>query len=903
MQKCNNPLVHSHNNNTNKVIRPQNSLLPPRLSVNTPSKSRLNKSQELNNRRVEAKTALTINQRRVCNEDLFDQFMEKSLTVPVHEALEPVLRIMFHGDTGILWIDQPENQALYSPSQRIKGLYTNSMPGFVFKTQSIIQIKDASCAPSGFIVDPRLGSQTSPMFFFPICDKAVIQIIRRSSTQGFNEADMECAQLLMHKFSIYGPSIFSTSRLIPLALNLFSNSPDRMNVVTMLSNHFQCGIVEIWKIDSTKNIGFCYDPSSREMVQRELNLVINRLVHAKTIVNDIHDKYGIFIGSTLNRSKNDIWCIICGNRKKTFNTSEESQLHAITPFVVKFITGFNSVNEQNLIASRLGELLNIFTLISFALTFEELHRVVTEQIASVFECEYAFVRFFSKKNPIPRSGLSKQVVESERVVSIEAPMDDEKYNPSIDSLPGVDPKSLIIAPIMTGSNNIAGLLYAINKKGGDAFEPFDISIAGSLASFIGASSLHCKRIKVYESLAHCVCTEGNIARILHKISKILQVRRLALYSTIMQKVSLVAETGEKADKEQELDDVRKNKPTDEQQYIKLIGSNDEDVGILVIKGSVSNFINRDDMEVFTNLLSGLLRKQEKQEVDLKYIIDVRNAASSREANNIDLGPNYLTHHFNIEVLDDIELYKIIFKIFGRFQLFDALSISNACLFNFIRQMNINKRSVSALQFVAFEIISTRLEKFLSTRDIFCLFLSAILSDFKSESLILEECSEGIENILKCINIMSNEETSLMRSIQPSDSKDVWSKIIELTTATDYANVFNIIKLFKTTETDYEEDCIKSKDLKLLIVCAKLGDCARANADHNVILNIIENFLKRADTDELGVEINRNDINPEKFVDIFFQKVIVPLFEILHSRYNCFSSVLDSIQENWKSIKY
>jgi hypothetical protein len=106
--------------------------------------------------------------------------------MPLHEVFEPQIRQMFHAERCVLWVDHPDKQSLFSSSFNLFAGYNTSVPGFICKTGNVIQVRDPSQAPGGFVSDSRIASPSVPQLFFPISTlgtiRGVVQVVKRQGS-------------------------------------------------------------------------------------------------------------------------------------------------------------------------------------------------------------------------------------------------------------------------------------------------------------------------------------------------------------------------------------------------------------------------------------------------------------------------------------------------------------------------------------------------------------------------------------------------------------------------------------------------------------------------------------------------------------------------------------------------
>lgn len=376
-----------------KIVKPKNIGNTQNSQLHSSNYTNLlSASQQLE----EARATLNYNKQQIQNEELFDIFMENSLVLPLNEAFEPQVKQMFHSEKCVLWIDQPEKQILYSPTYSLTAGYSNSIPGFICKTKNVIQVRDPSQAPGGFLSDPKIATPNSPQLFFPITTlgtvRGVVQIVKRQGSGGFTEIDMQITSQIMRKFSIYGDSLFTSRSLSQIALSLYSGNSNKSsntskkaaNPLELLQKHFRCHKVELFHFDTTRNNCQMYDPNLHEMIpinpdnNNDFGLV-GFSVTSQTTINSNNPKKESHFSELFDSQvegpllvvssmfgKRDAWAVALRGRQKMFSTADESQLSALLPFLVRSIAGFSSSEEQSAFNSLLSELLEVAAILTSA---------------------------------------------------------------------------------------------------------------------------------------------------------------------------------------------------------------------------------------------------------------------------------------------------------------------------------------------------------------------------------------------------------------------------------------------------------------------------------------------------------------------------------------------------------
>ena len=492
------------NNDTTSQL---NNTQTPSLSCNCTTL--LTASQQ----RDEARAALTFNQKQIANEELFDLFMENSLVLPLNEAFEPQIKQMFHSEKCVLWIDQPDKQFLVSPTFSLAAGYRSSIPGFICMNKNIIQVRDPSQAPGGFVSDPRIASANSPQLFFPISTRGtvrgVVQIVKRQGSGAFTEFDMQTASMIMKKFSIYGDFLFTSKSLTTMALSLYSGN-EKLNPLELLQKHFHCQKAELWHFDTVRMNAQLYDPKLQEMVSTNTNCgIVTFSVTSQTIINcpdpknDSHfvaeidgqvDGPCLFV--SMSMGKRDSWSVALRGRSKAFTTTDETQLTAILPFIVRSVAGFANSEEQLLFNAQLSELLDVATLLVASLNPSDIIKLILEQTKSLLHCEKSLFylvennELFSFFNPTKRipitQGVSGEIVSSKNTINLIDPSSDKQFNIAVDSEQGYTPRSLLGAPVFSSNNNeVIAVILLLTRTDSSTFDDNDMKILGALNVFIG----------------------------------------------------------------------------------------------------------------------------------------------------------------------------------------------------------------------------------------------------------------------------------------------------------------------------------------------------------------------------------------------------------------------------------
>ena len=507
-------------------VSPPRPILQPKRPTKTRQTTSYSKGSALvsnSQQRVEAKEQLILNQRRLRNEQLFDEFMENTLSMPLTEAFEPRIREMFEAERCVLWIDQPEKQCLTNSSFSLIASYTKSVPGIVFRSRELLHVKEASQTPGGFLSDPRIASPNSPQLFIPLIalgtPRGVAQIVKRQGAPAFTDFEMKTAALVMKKFDIYGDSFFTAKALADIALSLYSSDGGEVNPVELLRKQFKSDVAELWSFDIVRNAGRKYDPELREMIpiSCESYGVVGFAVASRTVVNSVdvtQDPHyaeaidGCVKGPVLSLStqfgERTAWAVVLRRKAKEFSTFHEVHLKAVLPFAVKSVAGFTDEFEESNFNSQLAELLDAATIMTSKTDVAELAGVIEEQMKKILMAEACVLMLVDNKNGgmlcrgkriQSDQGVAGKALRSRTIVSFDNPVKDPQLNFVLDCDEEYLPSSLLAVPIFDVYGRVIAVAVAVSKLKEESFDTDDERVASALAIFAGIALESARKYK------------------------------------------------------------------------------------------------------------------------------------------------------------------------------------------------------------------------------------------------------------------------------------------------------------------------------------------------------------------------------------------------------------------------
>lgn len=1034
----------------------------------------------------EYRASLTREQLRVVNEDLFDQLVENSISKPLNEAFEPIVKQMFQCEKCVLWIDNPDENFLFSPTFNLKAGYDNTLPGFIFRTKGLIQVRDPSNAPNGFQSDSKLVPPKSPQLFFALTSddvsRAVVQLIQKPNAPSFSRTDIETANLIISKFSIYGNSIFTFHTITKIAETLYSYSPMPINAMDLIKKHFGSDICEIWQFDTLGNLGqkvidaYQKDPPINivncgivgDALMNNRSINIPNACDSKSYARKIDGEFpGPVLVVTTEPSRRDSWAIVLRGRKTQFSAAEEVQLRCLLPFVIGSLTGFNSNDERSFLLSQLTELLKTASSLTNQIANANIYKIIQEEATKMLECENCTLFLLSKdkKNligyyksnfgsdtikrfPIEK-GICSHVVETGEIISLLNPSDSNFYDSLIDSanysVNILSPTSILAAPIFNFNGEIIGCLEMLSKTGTDRFNEKDKKVLIALNVFVGiaiensrnyrqAADLS-KKLRAFVELLIHTNQESELLPLLDEIfdtaKEFIHAHRVTFFISDDSNLSLLLNVGEPAKygtlfadiskekkqmttfSEEEINELTKeqinnqidsDEQTDLQKQqskslpeanfsrisqifteineasissinnnqvkneslccIPLFRSDGSIVGVL--ETSFSGLFIDEDFELidsFASIASLSLdrikpKKKESIEID-EWLTQEEKNQTKTIPSKLFLSDDIFTDSFEIDqYVNEIDLIKIVFKIFDKFELMEKYGITNEILFNFINssQKSYNKKgphnwkhAVDTLQFISYQILKCGLDKeFIGNLEQLALFVSSLLHDIdhkwlkedetieqdqKEENFefIFGQISEEDQNSLptnlliqkqsllethhieKAIEIINNSDCNILRNLNDSDFNEIWQMIIKLILATDMRKHFKVVQKLKVLlNNDKYDPKTNKKDrlsfMKCLIKAADLSLVVRPFSDSKKDISNFNNdiayeFFKQGKLKEASgmvfISSDKDFSHLDKDASLlgFFTSVCIPLFQVLSAAEPLLKENLDRLKDN------
>ena len=452
--------------------------------------------------------------RVIDNEASFDSIMDNILNMPLNEVLEPRLKPLFGAQTCVVWVDEPDNGRLFSPTYELACGYFETVVGIVRATRSLMQLQNDAQSPPGYVCDPKIGDVDSKHLFFPLacngCVKAVVEVVRTWNQAEFGEDELEAAAFLMRKFDLYGESLFKLKPCRDLALKFF-NGDDIRNPTAMLGAFFKCKSVELWRRNASANQVQMWSTEERHFVdaQAEKYGIAGYALSERKVVNErlaSNSEYfvtqfdgggeGPVLAVPFEKTENETWCVVLRDRDVSFSLYDEAEVKALLPFIVKALSDVDVVVD---VSPLLTKLLDVSTVLMQTLDLDELVTVLQKESAQLMGCEKAkLVMIDHEQGQLVShieseqgqryptgSGIAGASIQVGKILSVQDPDEDSRFSRGLDSDEMPNVKCIMAAPVFDVNKQIIGTLVLVNKVNGEKFDANDENVISFFNLFAG----------------------------------------------------------------------------------------------------------------------------------------------------------------------------------------------------------------------------------------------------------------------------------------------------------------------------------------------------------------------------------------------------------------------------------
>ena len=294
---------------------------------------------------------------------------------------------------------------------------------------------------------------------------------------------------------------------------------------------------------------------------------------------------------------------------------------------------------------------------------------------------------------------------------------------------------------------------------------------------------------------------------------------------------------------------------------------------------------------------------------------------------------YRTNRFSMSRFSELQAFRLLASFFYDLGLISTFKINNAKFIRFLlavhdlyQKQTVHgwRQAIESTQFVYYLLSSTELNNAFSKLDMLALLISALCHDIdhydiedkgRSEiALAVLYRNRPILEMHHCevtIGVISKEEQNIFENIESDQSVQLWQMIISLILATDMAQHFEILNMFKALVYPQNMLNLTNSMHKLLLmqIILKCSDVAHTCR----LMQVDEDFAIKAGKLFHGIGLNEDNINEDekksdnvkraKYMMAFIILISRPLFLVLAEAVPGARSAFDQLEgnlEEWKN---
>ncbi|EAY21908.1 3'5'-cyclic nucleotide phosphodiesterase family protein [Trichomonas vaginalis G3] len=442
-----------------------------------------------------------LSQKRLLNEDIFEELMENCQHKPLNLAMEPVFAQVFNAYRTIFWKYDVYTNSFYSHTleTRLEGDDTIIPAALQAKMPLNVASIENRIARQKLQVESR-----SPQLVFPLYLKngdtiAVIQISRNKGEPTFTDDDIKDATFFMKKFALYGTSVAVSSTQIDTANNL-SIVRKTKDVINSLSSVyktvFEAKDVDFWCYREKENSFFRYDYKEDNFMAVRKNKVgvVGFALMTKVSITERNVKFHSNYHSSVDGNAAEpimihiekldeiVYAIALRGKSSEgyFSNDQRQTMERISPFAVLSIAYSFKLHP---LPKRTTQDTSkpIFDLISFAkevLKLSEIDKVavfIENWLSNNFEKVVSVCIKFGKtlvsgyggdELSLNITGMNDSLMGlciSEQKVQF-YDTSDPLFNPAVDSKGNRDVSEVILVPIFSAANETLGAVSVSSKE-------------------------------------------------------------------------------------------------------------------------------------------------------------------------------------------------------------------------------------------------------------------------------------------------------------------------------------------------------------------------------------------------------------------------------------------------------
>lgn len=928
-------------------------------------------------------------QRRLTDEDFFDQMMKRCNSMPFQKAFEPILRQMFNASRAIIWLQKEFTYEFYTPTLNRLLIGEDTLVAAASRARTsinCISIEDVSSLEQ-IVSEPR-----TPQLFFPLYIRAgpviaVAQVSRHPDEIPFGEREMAQARFVTRKYAIYGTCTLTGPRTISLASDLAKISDPADTIARMdtaLTNNFNCESIEYWFYKPEPNIFGKFDREKSSFVSQPPNQagVVSHALRAKIFINERAAKFHVnFNAEADGDPKKPILVGYCEFNKLTwavalrgrtvedpFSIDDEKRLKIVMTFIARtlsFSNGFSHkppapTDESSL---SLFHLLDSAATLSSTTNFPGLIKNIemrAEELVGCESCRLLYVNqttqkfhfdvgnnFDDHKVAELTEGIAGLCYSMEEVLIIDDPSTEEHFNEYTDKKEGIrELKNMMAVPIYSSIDKVIAVLLCSNKNGPTIFTLDDEDRIVAFAVFCGislqniliftSSMIIMRKMQELLKIDTDAINMGSIRDLLSTILSIVQnfifANRLTLFliRTIDNTMFEFMTVGESPKSVQtnyaEQVKIKKDTQTYRQQNgficCSALISSDSNVlgafeiecpdslpGVIDLMTSISSFaaviIERYGIKAISTI--------GQQQLQLNQVITEVHA----ESNSIpeffkfeELKESVIySMNFDASLGENMEMVRVVFTIFDKFDLNKTFNIRNRTLFFFLSHVSkayqirpyFNWRhAIDCLQYMTYQIFNSGFTEKFTKLEIFASLIAALCHNLEHDGFSTEfnqlatkpteilykyQSVKEIGHLTRTIFILSREESNILAELEIPDKELVYELMIRLILATNMKDHFEILDKLSKIEFNIDE---KESRWALLDIFMKASDLAPLSRPFEVANRsyqyMCEEFFHQGEITKVEGFVFTDDkkdyshLVKEQSIIPFYKSVCIPIFE-------------------------
>ena len=297
---------------------------------------------------------------RINYENNFDRMMNECRYQPFIKGFQDILREIFFSNTILIWIpDSSETEFTCSEyGSIIKDKDSVFCSVCKSKSPMILSESEPTAEIEILIKEPRSPQLIFPFFYSDGTVLCVVQLIRNISQNQFSGKDINIANFLMTKFSIYGSSYIQASQRV-IEASLFCNYDEVFEMYEAFLKHlkvlFGNSSAEIWKHE-----GNCYYRyNNYQYIKCDRKSIGITGVSLNDFVSILLDVSGHHECFNVNTDKNpELSLITCGcsimqgsfavtvRRTEKFTSQDLYKLEYLVPFIASLSSYASKLSDQ-----------------------------------------------------------------------------------------------------------------------------------------------------------------------------------------------------------------------------------------------------------------------------------------------------------------------------------------------------------------------------------------------------------------------------------------------------------------------------------------------------------------------------------------------------------------------------